>query len=236
MVANHDTVAGILGRPGYWQARAEQLERENAELRAQVAALSQPFPSVEPERTADDEYEGGRADGWAAAIDVARAVAEEEGDMDYEETNRAAGAVAVLAALERGGEVAPSSTVAEPVRIEDMAPGTTFRAETFRGYASHWTWLGDGFVRSGMGIDHWLRGSDGSSYIDPSTVRDVTPPPTQPETITDHEYVEGRFGDDGVCHAHTPGVTNYSAWPSRCYHPRAEHAAPAQPEGTGSAG
>lgn len=37
-----------------------------------------------------------------------------------------------------------------------------------------------------------------------------------------HAYVDGRFGDDGVCHAHTPGHTAYSAWPDRCYRPRAD--------------
>jgi len=52
-------------------------------------------------------------------------------------------------------------------------------------------------------------------------------PPAEPVSIADmapgtHAYIEGRFGDDGVCHAHTPGQTNYSAWPGRCYRPRAD--------------
>lgn len=79
---------------------------------AVAAVLSQPTPSAEsePDRTFEDGYDGGHADGWAAALDVARGVAEDEGDMNYEETNRAAGAVAVVVALERGGEAAPNAT------------------------------------------------------------------------------------------------------------------------------
>lgn len=60
---------------------------------------------------------------------------------------------------------------AGPPRIEDMAPGTTFRADTIATrYGSRWTVLPSGRVESGMGIGHE------ASEIDPSTIRDVTPP------------------------------------------------------------
>jgi hypothetical protein len=60
---------------------------------------------------------------------------------------------------------------AEPVRIADMAPGTRFRDSD----GAWWT------IRRTEDGDTWANGDDGDAWdlldFDPSTVRDVTPPP-----------------------------------------------------------
>ena len=53
-------------------------------------------------------------------------------------------------------------------------------------------------------------------------VQIIEPPRIEDMAPGTHAYIDGRFGDDGVCHAHMPGQTNYSAWPGRCYRPRAD--------------
>lgn len=70
---------------------------------------------------------------------------------------------------------------AEPVSIADMAPGTTFvaryRAGAFHGDAARWRKVDATLVA--------LASSAGTpvyaTQLDPSTIRDVTPPPKTPE-------------------------------------------------------
>lgn len=59
--------------------------------------------------------------------------------------------------------------VAESPRIGDMAPGTTFMAATVQGYSSRWTVAVIG-VLDATGMRYSI------GYINPSTIRDVTPP------------------------------------------------------------
>lgn len=60
------------------------------------------------------------------------------------------------------------SNEAEPPRIEDMSPGTTFTAAASEDV---WRWVvrADGLIVSGLGVGPM-------SALDLSTVRDVTPP------------------------------------------------------------
>lgn len=63
--------------------------------------------------------------------------------------------------------------IAEPVSIADMAPGTTFTA-VFHGEQDRFFRCRDSLARAGR----YLVSMDA---IDPSTIRDVTPPPATPE-------------------------------------------------------
>lgn len=83
---------------------------------------------------------------------------------------KAPGRDAILVCGELHTLLSQPTPSAEPPRIEDMAPGTTFTASTWQKYLSHWTYLPDGGVLSGMGV--WHDRAD----VDPSTIRDVTPP------------------------------------------------------------
>ncbi|MDT0211220.1 hypothetical protein [Curtobacterium sp. BRD11] len=75
---------------------------------------------------------------------------------------------AVSASCVDGATPEQQRETAEPPRIEDMAPGTTFTAAAS---SDVWRWAvrQDGQVVSGLGIGP-------KSSIDPSTIRDVTPP------------------------------------------------------------
>ncbi|WP_284761533.1 hypothetical protein [Curtobacterium sp. MEB011] len=84
----------------------------------------------------------------------------------------------VREAARREDEHARSVATADPPSIEDMVPGTTFTAGwPHTGRPTHWVVLNDG-VRC---IEHG-RGYYGTAWslhdapIDPSTIRDVTPP------------------------------------------------------------
>jgi hypothetical protein len=60
---------------------------------------------------------------------------------------------------------------AEPPRIEDLTPGSTFRADTTHGTQGELFFAAaDGWYYNIMGI------ITNPSDIDPSTIRDVTPP------------------------------------------------------------
>lgn len=65
----------------------------------------------------------------------------------------------------------------------------------------------------------WESGTSVNDEVETTSAEPVSIADMAPGT---HAYIEGRFGDDGVCHAHTPGQTNYSAWPGRCYRLRAD--------------
>ncbi len=73
-----------------------------------------------------------------------------------------------------GSPVAAALHDAEPPRIEDLAPGTTFtaqyRAGAFAGKATRWRRDDYGVVLASTGLRIDQRD------IDPSTIRDVTPP------------------------------------------------------------
>jgi hypothetical protein len=64
--------------------------------------------------------------------------------------------------------------LAEPPRIEDMAPGTSFTASRDWGARLVMRFM---VTKSSQCVDHNGTWANASS-IDPSTVRDVTPPPT----------------------------------------------------------
>lgn len=57
-----------------------------------------------------------------------------------------------------------------PPRIEDMEPGTTFRAQAYAQAYQMWRVVNATTVEHQSGFHHHV------SVIDPSTIRDVTPP------------------------------------------------------------
>lgn len=65
---------------------------------------------------------------------------------------------------------------AEPPNIADMAPGTTFRARRNNDNAVWhlWCWTGRSLMR--IGASTTAQGAISDMDIDPSTIREVTPP------------------------------------------------------------
>lgn len=63
----------------------------------------------------------------------------------------------------------------EPVSIADTAPGTMFRAQAYAQAFQMWRVVNATTVEHQSGFRHHV------SVIDPSTIRDVTPPPATPE-------------------------------------------------------
>lgn len=68
-----------------------------------------------------------------------------------------------------------------PPRIEDMAPGTTFTGTTRQGFTQRFERVGQSRMKAQNGTIWNVQDSRGRYRIDPSTVRDVTPPPALPE-------------------------------------------------------
>ncbi len=64
----------------------------------------------------------------------------------------------------------------EPPRIEDMAPGTTFTGTTRQGFTQRFERVSRGRVRAENGTLWSPLDYRGRDRIDPSTIRDVTPP------------------------------------------------------------
>ncbi|WP_176491732.1 hypothetical protein [Curtobacterium sp. 'Ferrero'] len=98
------------------------------------------------------------ADAVLALLSQPTSTAEHDEDCFAGEWNEAAGVTCVC------------TCGVEPPRPEDMAPGTTFDS------------AGDTFTVMDSFGDRWLQKDDGDAWdiedIDPSTIRDVTPPPT----------------------------------------------------------
>ncbi|WIE65937.1 hypothetical protein DEI99_005205 [Curtobacterium sp. MCLR17_036] len=64
---------------------------------------------------------------------------------------------------------------AAPPSIADMVPGTTFRMRRNNDSVWHlWCWTGRALMRIGAHVT--VQGAIGEMDIDPSTIRDVTPP------------------------------------------------------------
>lgn len=78
------------------------------------------------------------------------------------------------------GPLPSGTSTAEPPRIEDMAPGTMFTAQMIGSNREHRLTAPNFGVQYHV-ADHdvWIHRRD----IDPSTIRDVTPPPTTPEEL-----------------------------------------------------
>lgn len=108
--------------------------------------------------------------------------------------------------------LSPPIPTAAPPSIADMVPGTTFRFE-----GETWA-VADGGDAVRVSAAGW-RTYRTLNGFDPSTICDVTPPASAPgpPAPDPHPFVDGRFGDDGICHARVR-----DEYPSRCYRPRAD--------------
>lgn len=121
-----------------------------------------PVPVSLIERTAA-EYE---RDGWPLAAEKWRALLSQPTPTAEPKYTKASAAPKRLRVRGDGFVTSP----ADPPSITNMAPGTRFRTDD-----DTWT------VMDSFG-DRWLQKGDGDAWdiedLDPSTIRDVTPPPT----------------------------------------------------------
>jgi hypothetical protein len=142
---------------GNWDAEPERIKedyRKNAD--AVLALFPQPTPSAEQSA----EYD--RVAAVYGAIDDL--VVDQGADVAAE------GVWAIRDALDALIGWDQEVCAAAKPSIADMAPGTTFTATTCDGHLALWVTLSDGNVMTGNGAVR------DALDIDPSTIRDVSPP------------------------------------------------------------